>query len=77
MNNDHPLADMPTTRRIDCVLAILSGMPVQRPGGWTTAELAELCGCSEAAIVIRQREALAKLKRRIPELREDLKPSTN
>ena len=54
----HPLADLPSTRRIDATMALLSALGTTPEGGWTVSELAELCGCSEAAIHARQKDAL-------------------
>jgi DNA-directed RNA polymerase specialized sigma24 family protein len=59
---DHPLSDLPATLRIDLTLAVLSSMEVQAAGGWSIADLADLCGCSEAAIVARQTAALQKAR---------------
>ncbi|MFC5049217.1 hypothetical protein ACFPK9_01105 [Rubritalea spongiae] len=67
MSDPHPLEHLPTSRRIDAVMAILSSMETQKPGGWTVAELADLCGCSTSAIHERQQCALAKLKHRLPQ----------
>lgn len=57
-----PSSDLPVTVRIDLTLAVLSSMEVQEAGGWSIAALAELCGCSEAAIVARQTAALQKAR---------------
>ncbi|MGJ8674032.1 hypothetical protein [Rubritalea sp.] len=72
MSQPHPLAHLPTSRRIDTVIGILSARKLQKPGGWTLAELAELCGCSESAIYERQTNALAKLRNRLPHLKDEL-----
>ncbi|MGE9266818.1 MAG: sigma factor-like helix-turn-helix DNA-binding protein [Verrucomicrobiales bacterium] len=72
----HPLAHLPTTRRIDVTLAILRARGLTPDGGWTIAELADLCGCSRGAIFERQKSALKKLRQN-PELKQllkDLKP---
>ncbi|GAA5482082.1 hypothetical protein [Haloferula sargassicola] len=61
--SDHPLADMPATLRIDATLATLSAAKLTPPGGWSLADLADLCGCSEAAILTRQRHAITAAKR--------------
>ncbi|MCU0797314.1 MAG: hypothetical protein MUF31_15430 [Akkermansiaceae bacterium] len=60
---EHPLADLPVTLRIDATLAVLSASRLTPPGGWSLSELADLCGCSEAAILIRQRNALETARR--------------
>jgi DNA-directed RNA polymerase specialized sigma24 family protein len=57
-----PLHDLPSTLRIDLTLAVLGSMEVQEAGGWSIADLAELCGCSEAAICARQQAALQKAR---------------
>lgn len=51
-------AALPPTLRIDLVLA---AAPTP-PGGWSVAELAELAGCSQAAIHARQAAALRSLR---------------
>lgn len=72
----HPLAHLPTTRRIDVVLAILCARKLTPQGGWTVAELADQCGCSQAAIRLRLQDALNSLKQHpdLQQLLKDLKP---
>jgi DNA-directed RNA polymerase specialized sigma24 family protein len=70
----HPLADLPVSLRIDVTLAVLSAMEVQKQGGWALADLADLCGCSEAAIVARQQRALERAQHRASHLLSDFKP---
>jgi DNA-directed RNA polymerase specialized sigma24 family protein len=57
-----PLSDLPSTTRIDLTLAVLGSMEMQESGGWSIADLADLCGCSEAAIVARQQAAMARAR---------------
>lgn len=49
---------LPTSLRIDLVLA---AAPTP-PGGWSVAELAELAGCTRAAIYARQSAAVRALR---------------
>lgn len=62
MPDPHPCSDLPVTTRIDLTLAVLSAMQQQKEGGWSIADLADLCGCSEAAIVARTTASLRKAR---------------
>lgn len=58
---------LPTTVRIDLVLGVLSARRITPDGGWSLTELAELCGCSDTAILLRERAALRVLRQRTPD----------
>jgi hypothetical protein len=49
---------MPVSSRIDLVMKVVP----TPPGGWSVADLADLAGCTKAAILHRQRTALRRLR---------------
>ncbi len=61
-----------TSREIDAALAVLSALRLTPVTGWTSRELAEIIGCSPAAIERRTAKALLAAKRKLP---ADLHPN--
>ncbi len=61
-DDPHPLADLPISARID--IAIVAAIQVERQTGkrLSPAQIADLAGCSKAAIHARRKASLAAFR---------------
>ena len=54
---------MSPAQRIDLGLAVLATLPPP-PGGWTSRDIADVCGVHHSAVLYHERRALAKMRAR-------------